>query len=279
MRVVIFGAGQAGQMAARWMRADHTLLAYADNSPAWWNTRLDGVPVLPPAQAAALRPDEIWIAVLKREAEPEIRRQLAGLGYAGPVRSVGELRGWMDIRLAQLRLLADQLEQDGVPGAVAELGVYQGETAAELNRLFPNRPLYLFDTFRGFDPADLQEEESAPRQDFSDTSRARVEQRLPHPEQAIFCEGRFPQSMPADLPRFALVCVDFDLFRPTLEALERFLPRLSPGGFVLLHDYTSSQFPGVAKAVRLIRQTWNLRLVPLCDLHGSVLLWPEKTTR
>lgn len=85
--------------------------------------------------------------------------------------------------------------------------------------------------------------------------------------------------MPADLPRFALVCVDFDLFRPTLEALERFLPRLSPGGFILLHDYTSSQFPGVAKAVRLIRQTWNLRLVPLCDLHGSVLLWPEKTTR
>lgn len=162
MRVVIFGAGQAGQMAARWMRADHTLLAYADNSPARWNTRLDGVPVLPPAQAAALRPDEIWIAVLKREAEPEIRRQLAGLGYAGPVRSVGELRGWMDIRLAQLRLLADQLEQDGVPGAVAELGVYQGEMAAELNRLFPNRPLYLFDTFRGFDPADLQEEESAP---------------------------------------------------------------------------------------------------------------------
>lgn len=278
-RVVIFGAGQAGRMAARWMRADHALAAYADNDPAVWGSRLDGVPVLPANQALALAPEEIWIAVLNRQAEAAIRRQLAGLGYAGPVRRVGEVRGWMDLRLAQIRLLAEQLERDGVPGAVAELGVYRGETAAELNRLFPRRPLYLFDTFQGFDPADLAEEEAAPRRDFSNTSLAEVKKSLPHPEQALFFVGRFPGTMPAELPRFALVCLDFDLFRPTYEALIRFLPRLAPGGFLLLHDYTSTQFPGVARAVRLARRQLPLRVLPLCDLHGSALLWLDGPAR
>lgn len=276
-RVVIFGAGQAGRMAARWMGAGHTLAAYADNGPALWHTSLGGVPVLPPAEALALGPEEVWAAVLNRQAEAAIRRQLTELGYFGPVRSVGELRGWLDLRLAQIRLLAEQLERDRVPGAVAELGVYRGETAAELNRLFPGRPLYLFDTFQGFDPADLAEEEQAPRRDFSDGSLAEVQARLPHPEQARFFAGRFPATMPASLPSFALVCLDFDLFRPTYEALIRFLPRLAPGGLLLLHDYTSAQFPGVARAVRLAGRRLPLRVLPLCDLHGSALLWLEAT--
>lgn len=275
-RVVIFGAGQAGRMAARWMPAGTVLCAFTDNARSLWETGREGTAVLPPRQAVSLAPDEIWIAVLNREADLQIRRQLAELGYEGPVYSIGGLRELMDLRLAQLRLLAEELRQSRVPGAVAELGVYQGETAEELNRLFPDRPLYLFDTFRGFDEIDLQQEDTPVRRDFSDTSRLAVERRLPHPEQAVFFEGHFPETVPSSLPEFALVCVDFDLFRPTVEALERFLPRLSPGGVLLLHDYNSTQFPGVKKAVDQYRQRNALRVLPLCDLHGSALLWPAE---
>lgn len=274
-RVVIFGAGQAGRMAAYWMPAGTELCAYTDNASSLWGTEAEGVKIVAPQQAVALAPDEIWIAVLNREAELQIRCQLTELGYEGPVYSVARLRERMDIRLAQLRLLARELIQNGVPGAVAELGVYQGETAAELNRLFPDRPLYLFDTFCGFDASDLQEEDVPVRRNFSDTNRFAVEQRLPYPEQARFFEGHFPDTLPLELPDFALVCVDFDLFRPTYEALVRLLPRLSPGGVLLLHDYNSTQFPGVKKAVVQYREQANVQVLPLCDLHGSAILWLE----
>lgn len=278
-RVIVFGAGQSGRMVARWMPSGIELCAYTDNSPTLWGKNVEGHPVLTPQQAIDLKPDEFWIAILNRDAVPKIRSQLIELGYTGPVFSVVQLRERMDIRLAQIRLLAQELTQNKISGAVAELGVYQGETAAELNRLFPDCPLYLFDTFQGFDPADLREEDASIHKDFSDTSRLMVEQRLPHPEKAIFCEGHFPDSLPSSLPRFALVCVDFDLFRPTYEALVNFLPRLTPGGFLLLHDYNSTQFPGVKKAVQLYRQQSDVVVLPLCDLHGSAILWPEFSSK
>lgn len=64
----------------------------------------------------------------------------------------------MDLGLAQARLLAEEIHAAGIPGAVAELGVYQGALAAELNRLFPDRPLYLFDTFIDFPRTDVEAE-------------------------------------------------------------------------------------------------------------------------
>lgn len=275
-RVVIFGAGQAGQMAARWMEAGLCLAAFTDNNSVLWGQRVKDIPVVEPRQAIRLEPDEFWVAVLNPQAEEQIRQQLTALGYDGPVRSVGALRNWMDIRLAQVRLLAEELETHRVPGAIAELGVYQGRLAAQLNRLFPTRALYLFDTFQGFDPKDLEEEEGPVRQQFRDTGVELVRERLPYPEQAVFCAGRFPETMPQDPPAFALVSVDFDLFRPTYEALARFMPLLSPGGMLLVHDYNSIQYPGVKKAVNLYRQQAAFVLIPLSDLHGSAVLIPRQ---
>ena len=272
-RVVIFGAGQAGQMAARWMEAELYLAAYTDNNGALWGRRVNGVPVVEPGRIPDLAPDEVWVAVLNTQAERQIVGQLAQLGYSGPVRSVGGLRQWMDIRLAQVRLLAAELEARQVPGAVAELGVYQGHLAAELNRLFPRRPLYLFDTFCGFDPADLKEEEDPVRQRFADTGVELVRERLPHPEQAVFCQGHFSETMPPDPPDFALVSVDFDLFRPTYEALARFMPLLSPGGMLLVHDYTSIQYPGVKKAVEAYRRQAAVSVIPV----PAAVIWPTKS--
>ena len=61
-----------------------------------------------------------------------------------------------------------------LPGNVAELGVYKGKFARYINRYFPGRKLYLFDTFAGFDKRDADREKthkfSGVEQDFSDTS-------------------------------------------------------------------------------------------------------------
>ncbi|HCT91620.1 MAG TPA: hypothetical protein DF613_09630, partial [Lachnospiraceae bacterium] len=64
----------------------------------------------------------------------------------------------MDLRLAHARLFAEEIRTANLPGAVAELGVYRGDFAIEINRLFPDRTLYLFDTFTGFSPEDMAAE-------------------------------------------------------------------------------------------------------------------------
>jgi len=79
------------------------------------------------------------------------------------------------IRHKTLELCAYEIHRKNIVGNVAELGVYKGNFAAKINQLFPNRKLYLFDTFKGFDNRNIQSELknnfSNGKQDFSDTSR------------------------------------------------------------------------------------------------------------
>ena len=59
------------------------------------------------------------------------------------------------VRFATVDLLRREITGWRVEGAVAELGVGGGTFAVMLNRYFPDRRIYLFDTFAGFDARDL----------------------------------------------------------------------------------------------------------------------------
>lgn len=281
MNMILFGSGQGGQMAARWLPADCNLLAIADNNPQKWDTFSDGIPIIDPARIPSLAPDLVFITVLNREAVSSIERQLRKSGYTGPVQTLNPFREMMDLRLAHLRLLAQEIQVRKLPGAVAELGVYQGAFAAELNRLFPDRSLYLFDTFTGFSRADVESERRlAPDSraavgDFQDTSVEQVSACLPYPERAVFCPGHFPDTLPDDLPPLVFVSLDPDLYEPTLAGLRAFWPKLVPGGVILVHDYNSTQFKGAGQAVRMFCEEQRLMALPLPDLHGSVVLMKQ----
>ena len=49
--------------------------------------------------------------------------------------------------------------------------------------------------------------------------------------------------------RFSFVHIDVDLYKPTLDSLNFFWPRLRRNGFIVVDDYGSSQFPGATFAV------------------------------
>lgn len=278
MKIILFGCGQGGQMAARWLPAGTRLLAFADNHSEKWGSFLSGVPVIAPEQIPSLEPDLVLITVLNREASASIEKQLAMLGCRAQIRTLDPIRQTMDLRLAHLRLLAEEIKNRRLPGAVAELGVYQGAFAAEINRLFPNRTLYLFDTFEGFARTDVDIEKEntshskAAVGDFGDTSAGQVLARFPYPERAVICRGYFPDTLPDDLPPLAFVSLDPDLYEPTLQGLKAFWPKLVPGGMILVHDYNSAQFEGAGKAVRSFCEQKRLMVLPLPDLHGSAVL-------
>lgn len=286
MRVGIFGAGQAGRMAVKWIPSNQNVTCFIDNNKEKHNTYLDGVIICHIEEALKMQLDIIWIAVLNKEASIEIEKQLENAGYQGEVIKILDVRERQSIRLAGLRLIAEEIKKRNVVGDIAELGVYQGDFAREMNRLFPDRRIYLFDTFDGFSEKDIVIEHKMGNKrvnvgDFSNTCIEEVQKELLYPEQAIFCQGYFPNSLTTLgkeelISQFALVSLDPDLYEPVYQGLEYFYPRLAVGGVILIHDYNSIQFPGVKKAVERYCYENDLYVVPLMDIHGTAVLIKQK---
>ena len=179
------------------------------------------------------------------------------------------------IRLKALETLCAELRD--VPGETAELGVYRGAFARCLNMLLPERKLYLFDTFEGFaEPESAGYGEGFVRS-HKNTSAGLVLSALPFPEQAVLCAGLFPGSAESleepEALRFALVSLDVDLEESTYQGLCWFMPRMSPGGYLLLHDYNNPKLSGVRAAVEHFeREHGRLCRVPLCDVNGTLVI-------
>ena len=174
------------------------------------------------------------------------------------------------VRLATLELLCRRLAD--VPGAAAELGVYRGFFARCINQLLPERKLYLFDSFAGFD------EEAQASESFQaahrNTAIEKVLAIMPYPERFTVKPGFFPESLGGLEERFCLVSLDVDFYRTTLEGLRYFWPRIAEGGYLLLHDWGSPKLPGVAKALADFEGETGCRIpaIPLCDVGGSLIL-------
>lgn len=272
--VIIWGAGQGGRMIANLLHGDIAVRAYCDSNEAMWGRSVGGVPVVPPEAIPGLAPDAVFISMLNKDACAEVRARLEAMGVQARVVTAPELRETFDLRLAALRMIAGEVRERDVEGAVAELGVYRGAFAAELNRLFPDRSLYLFDTFSGFDQRDVDVEgqhglSRAASGEFADTSVEAVRERLPFPDRAVFRVGYFPETAAGLEERFAVVSLDADLYKPLLDGLRYFYPRMAHGGYIIVHDYNNSRFPGARQAVRQFCEEHRVFVVPLSDLHGT----------
>jgi O-methyltransferase len=155
-------------------------------------------------------------------------------------------------RLYLLYLNARQILRESVSGDVIELGVYKGNSAKVLREIIgPERTLYLFDTFAGFDERDVTGIDArANRSSFQDTSLEAVRQFVGTTD-VVYVPGFFPESAnTVPLPsRIALAHIDCDLYEPMKAALDLFYPRMAAGGVMILHDYASDHWPGATKAI------------------------------
>lgn len=275
--VVLFGAGQVGAMISRLMGSAYRVLCFADNYEGKWGTTLAGIPVVSPRESLRNDPDCFCLCVLDAERAGLMEAQLRELGFKGEILRPDALKIF-DARAATMRLLAEQIHEEKIPGDAAELGVFRGDFAALINAAFPDRTIHLFDTFEGFPARDVEIEQAqglsrAKTGDFKETAENLVEERLPHPERAVFHKGYFPDSFDGCTEMtFAFVSVDADLYAPTAAALPLFFDRLSPGGVLLIHDVNSTQFSGAGKAVWEFCTERGLLPMPVSDMHGSVVL-------
>jgi len=274
---VIWGTGQGGRMMRNLLHAGTELAAFCDNNKSLWDTSIDGIPVVSPERLSDINPDCIYIAILNRDASISVNEQIGKLGIYCDIINNTELRDRYDVRLATLRAISKEINKRNITGAVAELGVYRGSFAAEINRMFPDRKIYLFDTFEGFHKRDIEIERrnlysNSQVAKFSDTSEEKVRDSLMYPDQAIFRKGYFPDTASGLMEEFALVSLDADLYQPMYEGLKFFYPCMSRGGYIILHDYNNSQFSGAGEAIDRFCRENKIYLVPLCDFHGSAVI-------
>jgi len=178
-------------------------------------------------------------------------------------------------RFYTIYLNAKQVLEDRVPGDLVELGVYKGNSAKLLLSLGQkhNRHTYLFDTFNGFDPRDLQGMDSGHNVEFTDTSLSAV-QKLVGMDDVTYVPGFFPESILRFNPpeQIAIAHIDCDLYEPMKAGLECFYPRLSPGGILILHDYSSGYWPGAKRAIDEFFADLPERPVLAADKSGTALI-------
>lgn len=185
-------------------------------------------------------------------------------------------------RYRTFEFVAEEIKRHGIRGDIAEFGVFRGVFSAVLNRTFPERRLFLFDTFEGFDSREAKIELEAGNcsttfiESHKLTSLDLLLGNLPHPEKTVICKGIFPESIidEAENAQYAFVSLDVDFETSTFEGLKFFYPRLVEGGYIFIHDYNALYLKGIKKAVKKFEKYIGHRLksVPIADRAGTLIV-------
>ncbi len=298
VKVIMWGCGDFGRrvLPNLLISEKYETVACTDNNKSLWGQRLLSVPVIAPEQV----PDQTFDILLTVAGSPsaagQIKAQAVQLGVPQDkvVNAFADLRFmdlFIDQRICFISGYADWIISEKIEGNVAECGVFRGDCAKFINYYFPDRKLYLCDTFEGFDSSDMQYEKAgsgdfgksrfADRDFFAETGVGLVMEKMTYPQNVVVRKGYFPESMQGVDDRFCFVNLDMDLYVPMLNGLRYFWNRMTGGGCILLHDYFSDVFHGVKQAVDTFERERGIRITktPVGDGCSMALLKDSETRR
>ena len=137
------------------------------------------------------------------------------------------------------------------PGAMAEVGCFQGVSTKMICEAKDDKELHVFDTFEGLPKSSEHDGNVHDERQYA-CSLESVSKYLEGYENVHFYKGLFSDSAnesaeKLDGKKFCFAHFDVDLYESTRACLEYFYPRMIPGGVMLSHDY--SILAGVRKAV------------------------------
>ncbi|MFB6552704.1 TylF/MycF/NovP-related O-methyltransferase [Streptomyces sp. NPDC056405] len=169
------------------------------------------------------------------------------------VPALGELHDWLlehhgdtvdADRLPAIRTELEQLAAQKVPGAVIELGCYQGAMALWMRAVLDatgqhQRGVHVYDSFQGLPESGTKDP------DLFETGYLRAE-----PEQVLALHARwgrtppaihpgwFADTLPDQLPdQIAFAYLDGDYYDSIHTCLTACVPRMAPGGTLIVDDY------------------------------------------
>ena len=181
------------------------------------------------------------------------------------------------VREQTLVFLGEEIKRRGVKGNVAEIGVANGEFASKISKVFPDRYIYLFDTFCGLTDIDKNKAielgwgERSYAIGEKGTHEEEVIKCMPNPELCVVKKGVFPESF--DLrDNLAFVSLDIDFYDSTERGLEVIYPHVAAGGYIMIHDYNNIAFQETRQAVVDFCDANGVNYVPIPDCGGSVVI-------
>lgn len=159
----------------------------------------------------------------------------------------------------------------GLPAV--EVGSYRGGSSyfiASAFRAFgaEDIPIHVIDTFEGHLVSEIDEEIDTYHKPgmFTETSFEEVRKYLSvfnnvtvHKMSSSQMAGRLPEMT------YSFAHVDVDIYLPTKECLDYFIPRLATGGVIVVDDFEARKCPGVKKAIEeTVRKypelhTWHMQ--------------------
>jgi O-methyltransferase len=268
-KVFIFGSGSTGKFVLHLVEEQYEVIGFIDNDNKRWGMFVDKYEISSPEKLINSDFDGVVIASLT--GLNEITRQLLEMGISQDKIIKDFIETSIKSRIVFLEKLGEIFTEKSIAGSVAEGGVFRGEFACEINRVFPDKKLYLFDTFTGFDERDISIEKRNNYSEYgeahlSTTSEELVLKKLPHADNVTICKGYFPETTKGIDDKFCFVNLDFDLYQPTFAGLEYFYPRMICGGIILIHDYFSEGYKGVKDAVKTFdRKVEGIKMFPIGD--------------
>jgi O-methyltransferase len=187
-------------------------------------------------------------------------------------------------RLDNIQYAVETVLKDNVPGDLIETGVWRGGSCILMRGILAahgvkDRRVFVADSFRGLPPPDAKTypqdaNDSLFVHEFLAVSKQDVEQNFAKygllDEKVVFLEGWFKDTLPkAPVEKLAVMRLDGDMYGSTIEALEPLYPKLSPGGFCIIDDYT---LPGCRAAVHDYRDAHGIT-EPIQEIDGSSRFW------
>lgn len=151
-----------------------------------------------------------------------------------------------------------------IKGDIAEVGVYLGGSAKIISEAKANKTLHLFDTFEGLPELTEKDNPQQFHKGKYNSSYEQVKNYLKNYQNLYFYKGMFPQTgLLIKNKKFSFIHLDVDLYKPTLDCLKFFYPRMSKGGVIISHDYVNA--PGVKKA---FEEFFQKKPEPIIELSG-----------
>ena len=259
--IFLYGAGNAGRKFLQNLLNDRhgkqvfNILGFIDKNPRLHNTEVCGLRVYALDDVRHMDvPPGTSVLVTTSFQGRVILEDLLNSGFDEEHIDFYTARYALRIRDDFLRTTAEIVTSLGIPGNVAEVGVFNGDFAVVMNEVFPERKLYLFDTFEGFDEAQWHSDMG---REYTNRFYAAAQfqesefhiSKFPYPDKLIIRKGFFPDTAEGIADTFAFVNLDLDLYQPTLDGLKFFYPLMAKGGTILVHDFFNEDFNGIRQAV------------------------------
>lgn len=249
-KVFIWGAGGTGKKVYHMIKQEVDVLGFIDMNEQKQNTTLEGHTIFSQdILKNGIHYDAIAVGTLSGDAIP---KTLEDMGIKKYYLDTTYIDIMLKSRITFLKYFSEMIKDKH--GAVAEAGVFRGDFAKYINEFFPESDCYLFDTFEGFCQNDFSYEKhlsDISRNDLTLTSQQLVYNKMPNKEKVTILKGYFPETVTDEIlnKKFLFVNLDMDLYKPTLEGLKIFYPRMVEGGIILVHDYFNENYPNIKEAI------------------------------